>query len=167
MFRFILFLSSLCMLAGCATYKLGMPEGPPFRSIFIPAVVNKTFSPQMQTLLSASLRENFASGKPITLAGSRNAADASLEITITEYQRRMASAQINDTGKPASFYLAMTAKGTLINNHTGEIYFKDRNFEQRIQSFGSDQLVERERQNLYLLARNLSREIHQGVTTTW
>ena len=79
----------------------------------------------------------------------------------------MASVQANDTGKPASFYLAMTAKGTLTNNRTGEIYFKDRNFEQRIQSFGSDKLVERERQNLHILARNLSREIHEEVTSSW
>ena len=167
MLRATLFLLSACIIAGCATYKLGLPEEPPFRSIFIPAVVNKTFSPKMQTLLSASLREMFASGKPVRLASSPNTADANLEITIIQYQRRMASAQINDTGKPASFYLAMTAKGTLINNRTGEIYFKDRNFEQRIQSFGSDRLVERERQNLYLLAQNLSKEIHQGVTSTW
>lgn len=167
MSRILLILASLCLLPGCTTYKLGLPEAPPFRSIFIPAVVNKSFAPQMQTFLTVSLRNSFAPGKPVQLTESRQTADATLEITITKYQRRMATSLPQDTGQPASFYLALTAKGTLVNNSTGEIYFKNRTFEQRIQSFGSEKLVERERQTLHLLARNLSREIQQEVTSTW
>ncbi len=160
-------LAWIWFLPGCTTYKLGLPEAPPFRSIFVPAIVNKSFAPQMQTALSHSLRESFVSGGPIQLTGTREAADATLEITISKYNRQMATSNPQDTGQPASFYLTINAKGSLVNNHTGEFYFKDRNFNQKIQSFGGNKLVERERQNLLLLARNLSKEIHQEVTSAW
>ena len=79
----------------------------------------------------------------------------------------MATAQQQDTGQSASFYLNLNAHGTLVNNRTGDIYFKSRPFVGKIQSYGGDKLVERERQNLHILARNLSREIQQEVTSTW
>ena len=167
MLRILPLLISISILQGCANYKLGLPEGPPFRTIFIPAVVNNSFAPQMQILLTTSLREAFAKGKTVRIANSRKDADATLEITVTGYQRRMATAQQQDTGQPASFYLNLNAHGTLVNNRTGDIYFKSRPFVGKIQSYGGDKLVERERQNLHILARNLSREIQQEVTSTW
>ena len=96
---------SISILQGCANYKLGLPEGPPFRTIFIPAVVNNLFAPQMQILLTTSLREAFARGKTVRIANSRKDADATLEITVTGYQRRMATAQQQDTGQPALLIL--------------------------------------------------------------
>tara|TARA_A100001037_G_C14917331_1_gene530050 strand:- start:201 stop:704 length:504 start_codon:yes stop_codon:yes gene_type:complete len=167
MTRRLLILAGFSLLQGCASYKLGLPEGPPFRTIHIPPVANNSFAPQMQGLLTTSLREAFGRGRPVRIEGSRQDADATLEITVTGYKRQMATAQQQDTGQPASFYLNLQAQGTLVNNRTGEVYFKDRPFHGKIQSFGGDKLVERERQNLHLLARNLSREIQQEVTSTW
>jgi hypothetical protein len=167
MSRLLLIVCGLLLAQGCATYKLGLPEAPPFRTLFIPAVANHSFAPQMQGLLTNSLRESFARGRPVRLAGSRQGADATLEIKVTGYKRQMATAQQQDTGQPASFYLDLQAEGTLVNNQTGKVYFKNRPFSGRVQSFGSDKLVERERQNLHLLARNLSREIQQEVTSAW
>ena len=43
MLRILPLLISISILQGCANYKLGLPEGPPFRTIFIPAVVNNSF----------------------------------------------------------------------------------------------------------------------------
>ncbi len=102
MLRILPLLISISILQGCANYKLGLPEGPPFRTIFIPAVVNNSFAPQMQILLTTSLREAFARGKTVRIANSRKDADATLEITVTGYQRRMATAQQQDTGQPHS-----------------------------------------------------------------
>ena len=100
MLRILPLLIGFSILQGCANYKLGLPEGPPFRTIFIPAVVNNSFTPQMQILLTTSLREAFARGKTVLPCHSRKDADATLEIIVTGYQRRMATAQQQDTGQP-------------------------------------------------------------------
>ena len=67
MLRTLPLLISISILQGCANYKLGLPEGPPFRTIFIPAVVNNSFAPQMQILLTTSLREVLQEAKPSVL----------------------------------------------------------------------------------------------------
>ena len=157
----------LFLPAGCATYKLGLPEGPPFRSIHVPVVRNNTFAPQMQGYLTRAIREEFTKGSSSLSLQEEDTAEAVLRITLTQYNRRTATVNPNDTGEPTSFNLRLTATATLENQRTGEIYFKDRRFEEVIQSFGSDQLPERERQNLPLLARKLAKSIHEDVTTVW
>ena len=165
--RRLAFTPLLLLPSACATYKLGLPEGPPFRSIHIPVVRNNTFAPQMQGHMTRAIREEFAKGASSVSLTNEDSAEAVLRITLTKYNRRTATVNPNDTGVPASYNLRLSAKATLINNQTGEIYFKDRPFEQLIQSFGSDQLPERERQNLPLLARNLAENIYDDVTTVW
>jgi outer membrane lipopolysaccharide assembly protein LptE/RlpB len=161
-------LSPLLLLpTACATYKLGLPEGPPFKSIYIPVVRNNTFAPQMQAHMTRAIREEFArGGRPVVLT-DEDSADSVLRITLTNYSRRTATVNPNDTGLPASYHLRLTASVSLIDNQTGNVYFKDRPFQEVIQSFGSDQLPERERQNLPLLARNLAKNIYEDVTTVW
>ena len=157
----------LLLPTACQTYQLGLPEGPPFQSVHVAVVKNDTYAPQMQGHMTRAVREAFATGGSPVRLGNEGVADATLEITLDKYFRKGATFNPRDTGEPASFNLNLSAKATLVDNRTGDVYFKDRPFRQTIQSFGTDQLPERERQNLPLLARNLASNIYEDVTTVW
>ena len=165
--RSFLLAATLLLPTACATYKLGLPEGPPFNSVQVEVVKNASFAPQMQGYLTRSLREVFSTGPSHVRLGAGDAADATLSITVDDYRRRMATTNPNDTGEPNSYHLEISAKATLVDNRTGDTYFKNRPFRSTIRSFGADQLPERERQNLPLLARDLAKDIYEEVTTAW
>jgi hypothetical protein len=165
--KFLLAAPLLLLPSGCATYKLGLPEGPPFNSVHVEVVKNSSFAPLMQGELTRALRETFATGPSHVRLGAAEASDATLSITVDNYRRRMATTNPKDTGEPNSYHLEIFAKATLVDNRTGKTYFKGRPFRQSIRSFGSDLLPERERQNLPLLARDLAKDIYEEVTTAW
>src|SRR3954470_11852650 len=83
---------------GCSHYHLGTEGKLAFRTLYIEPVANKTLLPQAQALMSTQLRECFARDSRVTLVNSSEGADATLNVTLDDYHRDVATVREGDTG---------------------------------------------------------------------
>jgi len=121
---------SLLILAalspGCAHYRLGDGPGPSFHTLYIVPATNKTVLAQARATTSAQVREAFEKDGRVTLVNSPQAADATLEVTLTNFHREVAANREDDTGLARKFTLFLSASCTLIDNRDGRLLFSQR-----------------------------------------
>ena len=157
----------LLSLAGCATYQLGTGAAPSFRTLYVEPVANKTLVPQSQPLLSTRLRESFARDARVQLAGSPNAADATLTVVINNYHREIAAAREGDTGLARKFNVTLGATCTLRDNRTGKPIFENRPILAVREVFTDSGQLQAEYQTLPLLADALALKVVHAALDVW
>lgn len=166
------------IFGGCQSYQFGHPAELPFKSIYIKPVTNDSFAPQAQALLSAQVREAFIRDGRARLVTSEDAADAVLLIHLTEYDRRAAARQSNDTAIARDFDLTLTAAVSLFNPNKGDYYFRERVLRERSNAYVNDpyatpgtaqtqDFLQSEYQAMPRLTRNLARKIADEVLSPW
>ena len=129
-FGFILALFALfgvTLFCGCSRYAFGPIGEPPFRTLYVEAVVNESLSPQAAPLASMSLREAFLRDGRVKLTDSPNKAEATLSIRLTNYRRQAASFRSDDTARANAFQITLDGEITLSENRAGgKTLFLDR-----------------------------------------
>ena len=174
----MLALFAFSFISGCNSYQLGNPVELPFESIYIKPVTNDSFAPQAQALLSAQIRDIFIRDGRTKLVTSREAADAALLITLTEYNRLVAARQSEDTALAASFNLVLAAEVSLFNQNKGDYYFQERIIKESSSTYANNpyttpataqtqDFLQMEYQAMPSLTRDLSRRIADEVLSTW
>ncbi len=151
---------------GCAHYRLGTGSTPPFRTLYVAPVVNKTMLPQSQAILSTYLRETFARDGRISLAVSENTADAVLTITIVDYHRDVAAVREGDTGLARKFNLTLGVLCTL-KDRTGKTIFENRPISAVREAFTDGGQLQSEYQTLPLLAESLAGKVAHATLDVW
>lgn len=155
------------VLTGCAHYQLGSGAKPSFASLYVEPVENETLLPQARALLTTHVRSAFARDGRVVLANSAETADATLQITIRDYHREVASVQENDTGLARKFTLTLGVGCTLTDRRTGKTLFQNRLVRAERDAFTDGGQLQAEYQTVPLLAEVLARQITHTVLDVW
>jgi len=155
------------LIAGCASYKLGAPSQPAFKTVFIPAVTNDAFLPQSRAIVTAAVREAFARDGRIALADGPAGADRILEIRLADYSREMTTAQRADTALARSFALTLVAELKLVDPRDAGKAMDATPVSVSVDAFTDSGQQQSEYQAVPLLAGKLAAEIVHRVLDTW
>lgn len=155
------------LFTGCAGYQLGTDATPRFATLFIAPVGAETLIPQAQVLVTTQLREAFLRDGRVTLVNSAGAADAVLQVSLTNYGREVTVSRQSDTGLARRFDVTLAARATLTDNRTRQPLFTDRPLAAKRGVFTDSGLVPAEYQTLPLLAELLAQEATHAVLDTW
>lgn len=134
-------LLALLALSGCQSYRLGHPAELPFETIFVEAAKNQSFAPQAQALVSAKVRQAILRDSRVTLVNEREKADAILSLTLSNYQRVVASRDPNDTESALDYDLILSCDLSLFDQNNNQYIFESRRVESRRQAFVNDVFV--------------------------
>ncbi len=121
-FAFILALFALfgvTLFCGCSRYAFGPIGEPPFRTLYVEAVVNESLAPQAASLASMTLREAFLRDGRVKLVDSPDGAEATLSIRLTNYRRQAASFRSDDTARANAFQITLDGEVNLSENGAG------------------------------------------------
>ena len=162
----IWFICALAGLSGCAQYQLGTSANVAFTTLYVEPVASRTLLPQARTIVSTQLREAFARDGRVTLVNSAEAADATLQVTLQDYRRDVASVLENDTGLARKFTLTLEVACTL-KNRAGENLFTDRMVRVQRDAFTDGGQLQSEYQTVPLLAEALSKKVVHAVLDVW
>ena len=165
----------LCLLTGCANYKLGSSASLPFKSIYIKPATNHSFAPQAQPIVSAQVRETFIHDGRVKLVASEEEADAVLYVDLTDYESNAAARRSDDTAIANDFDIHLTAKISLFNQAKGDYLFKERSIKARTNAYIGNPYAETqiisyqqsERQAMTRLAREIARKVTDEVLSPW
>lgn len=172
-------------LSGCATYKPGTGASANTRTLWIAPGVNKSYMPQIATVVTERVRESFLQDSEDLIA-RREDADTRMDITITNLERdgrssglQVASAKdvngvktvtsVKDRGIDKAYDVIISARVVLTDSKTGAVLL-DREFTTSSQSIVTPYALtnaDQERMMMPILARDLARQIHDTVAHTW
>lgn len=155
------------VLVGCSAYKLGSTPHPPFDSIHVAPVVNRTTVTDLQAVVTDSIRERIAETVPgLRLATQAAQADATLETTLIHYRQRGNIRSSTDTFQAESFILEIQASVSLTLD-SGVVLFSDRvvNAEHEVFDIGNFDLARLQAKPV--IARELARKIVHAATAVW
>ncbi len=157
--RFFL-LSLLIILNGCFGYKLGSTPPAGVRNIYIPMFKNLTTRQEITADVTNGIARRFRTDGTVKVT-DKEAADAILYGTITEYKREVVSYSNNDVGK--EFRITIYVDIVLKDAKTGKVILKSNHIDgQAITSIGINQ-SESEKQILPEIIRDLSKNVVEAV----
>ncbi|MDD5261143.1 MAG: LptE family protein [Methylacidiphilales bacterium] len=169
-----LLLIPLLILTGCAGYHVGNIASSDLKgvkTIYVPMVKNETYEPSIQAIVTNAIIHSMENDGTFhsTRMGS---ADATLEVTITQFDRNPTLFSRDNTIVPLEYRGTMTARVTLLNNLTGKKILADTQVSGYTDYFTSQSsqqrdAVEAERQALPLAAQKLADNIVKQVTDGW
>ena len=163
-------LASLLILSGCAHYTAANSSDIPFRTLYIRPVVNNSYAPQVQALLSDNLVKAFLRDGSVKIVPQKQA-DATLRVVINEYKRSLFATQSNDSERARSFIISIGAKIKLSDNRTKKIYLKSRGLKATTTTYSEDEqgtaFPEVEYQTMPMLTRRLAATIRDAVLHVW
>ena len=154
-------------LAGCAHYQLGTGGRLTFATIYVAPVGNRAPVPQAQALVATAIREALLRDGRVTLVDSPGAADVTLRVDLTGYEREMTAARAADTGLARKFALHLHARCTLTDNRTHRPLFAGRDLTATRDAFTDSGQLQAEYQTLPLLATALADEVAHAVLDVW
>jgi hypothetical protein len=155
-------------VAGCANYQLGTGnDSLPFRTLHVAPVGNSAALPQAVGTFSRELRNAFATDGRVQLAADPASADAVLEIDLADFNRSFTSVQPGDTALARKFDLQVTARCTLRDARTGQVYFENNDLRVTRQIFVDDGQNPAEYQVQPQLAASLADRVVHRVLDLW
>jgi Lipopolysaccharide-assembly len=168
----------LCLVSGCSHYRLGTAASLPFTTLYVAPTTTKILLPQAPAITTAEIRAAFLRDSRVTLVNSPEAADAILEVEITNYRREVATQRRDDTGLARKFTLNLITRCTLKDNRSGKAFFTDREVTARRDAYTDSQLnfsngtevsgqLQSEFQALPLLADALAAKVAHAVLDVW
>jgi len=168
----------LGLVPGCSHYRLGTATTLPFATLYVSPTTTKILLPQGQAIITTQLRAAFLRDSRVTLVNSAEAADATLDLEVTDYRRDVATQRRDDTGLARKFSLHLTARGTLKDNRSGKVYFAQREIIARRDAYTDSQFtlpsgskissqLQSEYQALPLLAEALAEKVTHAVLDVW
>jgi hypothetical protein len=155
------------LFVACGHYRLGTGTAPGFATLFIEPVAVQALVPQSQALVATQVHEAFIRDGRVTLVNSPAAADATLRIVLTAYDREVAVARADDTGLARRFDVRLRAVCTLTDRRTSQPLFKERPVAVTRGVFTDSGQQQSEYQNLPLLAQDLAGKVVHAVLDTW
>lgn len=158
---------ALMFAAGCASYQLGAPSEPAFKTVFIPPVSNVAFLPQAAPIVTTAVREAFVRDGRLVLAGSPESADRVVEIKLTDYSREMATALPEDTALARKFALTLTADVALVDPRNRDAAHPTFTLSVSVDAYTDSGQQQSEYQAVPLLAGKLATEVVHRVLDTW
>lgn len=165
-------------LTGCRSYQLGHPAVLSFESVFIEPASNESYAPQAQAIVSANVREAIIRDSRVKLVADRKKADVIVEIILTEYERRSATRDPNDTAVALDYDLTLVSEVSLYDQRSKNYLFKKRQVEERSTGFvnniyapaaapDTQSFIQSEYQAMPRIARDLAAKIADEILSNW
>jgi hypothetical protein len=149
----------LCLLGGCAGYRLGPADGSGAgdKSVQFNPFSNRTLEPRLSDAVMTALRRDLQEDGTYRLA-TRGSADIVVTGAITHYARHELSFVSGDVLTVQDYLVSITAQVTARETGTGRVLFDRPLTGSTIVRVGSD-LTGAERQAMPLLAQDLARKV--------
>jgi len=164
-----IFLLLLCMLflQSCSHYQLGVPlKQVSFHSLYVAPIVNDSFVPQAQALLSVQVIQLVHESNIATTACPENA-DATLSITLCEHSRSIAASQEDDSFIGSAFTIVLKASINLTDNRTDQVYVQNYPVCASIYEITTPTLQAIEYQDMPILTKKLAQNICNIILNLW
>jgi hypothetical protein len=129
-------------------------------------VGNNSFAPQMQTILSAQVRQKLSQHPHIKLANN-SSSDATLTITIVHFGQSVATIMPNDSIRAKSFTVNAKANCSLFDNKRGVYLFENYIVEANIDSRAEGDYQHNKSQTIPQLSFKLAEKIIDAVCNPW
>lgn len=162
----LLVTAAALLLGGCSGYQLGAGAKLPFNSVYVAPVINRSLAPQAQALLTDQTMMRLIEGGRVKVEG-KGAAQATLTITLTGFNRSLAISQASDTQLARAFDLELVAQITLTDSRSGVIYIDKQELRARQQVFGNSSEALAERNAMPELTAKLALAITDAVEGVW
>jgi hypothetical protein len=160
---------SVLSLSGCAGYRVGDVSGRDLqgvRTIYVPVARNTSLQPEAQMLVTDAMIHRI--GSDGTLSAVPNAAaDAELDVTITNVQQTAVRSSSNDILVTAQYQLTIQATATFVNRKLGRKIFENYAVAGSTTFFTQSNIIEGERQALPLAAADLANNTVKLITEGW
>lgn len=150
---------------GCAHYRLGMGNQTSYRSIAFAPIQNKSFAPQIHTLLSDSLYRNFAQGGGMAVEKESDQPDVILHVTVIDFQKYIGATVSTDTGRARSLGMSLKALATLSDTSGKTLYSQE--FSVYNEFYADGGLSRAESEGLPHLADAMGEKIYRAVVSKW
>ncbi|MFA6960220.1 MAG: LptE family protein [Opitutaceae bacterium] len=167
---FLLVCLTVLFLSGCSNYHLGTGGQVSFHTLYVAPVVNEAGVPQAVAIVSTQLREAFLHDARVVLVNTPEEADATLNVRLVSYGRKVKTHESFDTGLARNFDVTLNAEATLTDNHSRKPIFENRKaqavrevFADNQSGIGTSQQLQAEYQTIPLLAETLAKNI-RGIT---
>lgn len=164
--RFLVLLSALLLLGGCAGYRLGDTVAPPFQTIHVETPVNESLAPQSAALLGAAIRHELDRSGRVRLA-AKGEAESSLAVTLTGLRREISADRSDDTTLARKWRLTLTTRCTLLDPRTGRAFFTDREISAFDEVYADSGQTAAEYQHMPALTARLGAAIAREVLGVW
>lgn len=161
--------SILLILSACSHYRWGNPglNSLPFQTLYVKPVINKTFIPQAQALISQHLIRCLQQSG-ICITSSEESADATLIVVLRDYdQTILTKQQKTSTTLASSFKVSLLADCTLLNNITCKPCFSNQCISASINAEVNNNVQQVIYQDMPILAEKLANQIRNLVVGTW
>jgi len=164
---FLLCITGVLLLSGCANYRLGTGGQVSFRTLYVAPVVNESNAPQTVAIVSTQLREAFLHDSRVILVNTAEEADATLTVHLLKYSREGQTRQTVDTGLVRKFDVTLNAEATLRDNRDNKLLFEKRKVQATRQVFVDSGQLQAEYQNIPLLAETLAKNVLGATLDVW
>jgi len=164
---FLLCITGVLLLSGCANYRLGTGGQVSFRTLYVAPVVNESNAPQTVAIVSTQLREAFLHDSRVILVNTAEEADATLTVHLLKYSREGQTRQTVDTGLVRKFDVTLNAEATLRDNRDNKLLFEKRKVQATRQIFVDSGQLQAEYQNIPLLAETLAKNVLGATLDVW
>jgi outer membrane lipopolysaccharide assembly protein LptE/RlpB len=172
--RLLLAAALVPVLGGCRSYQLGHPSELPFETIYVAPAKNESYAPQAQALVSAAVRKAILRDGRVKLIAQADEADAILELTISDYERRTGTRDPLDTSIAQDYDLILAVEIGLYDRRSGSYLIESKTltdttiaYLNNLYTGEADGLTQAERQAMPRLARDLGRKIADTVLSAW
>ena len=154
------------LLNGCAGYQLGSMLPDDIKTVYVPAIVNRTTEPLVEIQATQALLRELQTDGSLKIA-SETEADSILEVTLRRFRLQPLVYSAEDRSRPAEYSVVLTASAKLIRASTGEVLVNEPNIlGDFFVPFASD-LTSAKRQALPDVTRDLAHDIVEAVVEAW
>jgi len=175
-----LYLLLALVLTSCGRYQMGSPGTLEISSVFVQPVINESFAPQAQALLTGQIRDAFIRDGRVRLTSSPDDADGVLQIVLTDFRRSTRAFDAEDTINALTSDLELEAKITLFKGDSAETFFAGRSVRNSSTVYarnvfadsgslaaGRQDTLGAEYEEMPRLTRELARRIADEVLNAW
>lgn len=158
----------MLILSACSHYQWGSPglDSLPFQTLYVKPVINKTFIPEAQALVSQQLIR-YLQQSGVCITQCEEDADAVLVVVLRNYVQSTLTTQRNDTTLASSFTVSVEAQCTLISNVDCSAYFTNQFVCASINAEANDNVQQTLYQDMPVLTAKLADQIRNLVIGTW
>ena len=118
--RLMIGMIAMAALSGCAGYRLGTTLPPGVKNVYVPAFINETGYPQVDTYATRATIDEFQRDGTVVLTDEVDA-DAVIHATVTEYRMESLGYNPNDPKSTSEYRLWLVAKVIFTRKSNGEV----------------------------------------------
>lgn len=157
----------LPLLGGCASYQLGQPAPPEYRTVFVAPTANETDLPQLAAPVAAALRRAIEQTGALNLA-TRGAADTELRLRLVDAKRERLAVQSQDLGRARKIDLQLEVSLSLLRSGTEDQFIiSDRRFTVTQEIYLDSGQIEAETQAAPEIARKIAEATAEILLDSW